>query len=188
MTDELPPPSVSVERLERFRGSDIDDLCDATVLAIRDGGGFGWVDPPPRDQLERYWRGVLAVPGRHLFVGRLDCVIAGSAQLVEPPTNNEAQSFMASFTTSFVAPWARGHGIARGLVEAAEREATRLGYSVLALDVRETQLTAIRLYRTLGFTHWGTNPCYARVKGRTIQGLYFYKELRPAALEDDANR
>ena len=44
MTDELPPPSVSVERLERFRGSDIDDLCDATVLAIRDGGGFGWAE------------------------------------------------------------------------------------------------------------------------------------------------
>ncbi len=45
-----------------------------------------------RDVMETYWRGVLLVPERTLFVGRLDGVIAGSAQLVRPPRNNEAQA------------------------------------------------------------------------------------------------
>ena len=77
--------AATVERVTRFRTGDLNDLCDAADLAIRDGGGFGWVDPPPRDVMERYWKGVLIVPERHLFVAKLDGVVAGSAQLVAPP-------------------------------------------------------------------------------------------------------
>ena len=35
-------PTIAVERLLRFKGTDLHDLCDATETAIRDGGGFGW--------------------------------------------------------------------------------------------------------------------------------------------------
>src|SRR3546814_3086032 len=90
--------------------------------------------------MERYWRGVLAVPGRTLFVRRLDGVVAGSAQLVRPPPNNEAQRFAASLTSNFVAPWARGHGPARKPVEAVEAAALADGYEVLQLDVRGNQI------------------------------------------------
>jgi len=182
---DLPAPVAAVERLESFRGADLHDLCDAADAAIRDGGGFGWVAPPPRETMERYWRGVLAVPGRSLFVGRLDGVIAGSAQLVRPPPNNEAQGFAATLTTSFVAPWGRGHGLARQLTEAVEAEARAGGFEVLQLDVRETQLAAIRLYQTLGYVLWGRNPMYARVRGRAITGYYFYKVLGDSEGDDD---
>ena len=37
---------------------------------------------------------------------RLDGIVVGSAQLVRPPRNNEAQAFQAQLTTTFVAPWA----------------------------------------------------------------------------------
>lgn len=178
MTATTLSPAVTVDKLDRFKGADLHDLCDATDLAIKDGGGFGWVEPPEREVMERYWRGVLAVPGRTLIVGRLDGVIAGSAQLVRPPPNNEAQRYTATLTSNFVAPWARGHGLARKLVEAVEAEALAGGYEILQLDVRETQTAAIQLYHRLGYVHWGTNPVYARVKGRTIAGLYFYKILR----------
>ncbi|HET8726268.1 MAG TPA: GNAT family N-acetyltransferase [Alphaproteobacteria bacterium] len=175
-------PTATVDKLERFRGADLHDLCDAADLAIKDGGGFGWVEPPEREVMERYWRGVLAVPGRTLFVGRLDGVIAGSAQLLRPPPNNEAQGFAATLISNFVAPWARGHGLARKLVEAVEQGALEDGYEMLQLDVRETQTAAIQLYHRLGYTHWGTNPIYARVKGRTLSGLYFHKTLRDTGL------
>lgn len=187
-SDDLPEPRTAVERLEAFRGADLHDLCDAADLAVRGGGGFGWVDPPPREVMERYWRGVLAVPGRTLFVGRLDGVVAGSAQLVRPPPNNEAQAFAATLTTFFVAPWARGHGLARRLIEAVEEEARDAGFDVLQLDVRETQTAAIRLYEALGWVLWGTNPVYARVHGRTLQGYYFYKLLRGDGAGDDQGR
>ena len=172
-------PAVSVGRLERFRSSDLDDLCDAADLAILEGGGFGWVAPPPRETMERYWGGVVAMPGRHLFVGRIDEMIAGAIQLVEPPVNNEAQAFAAGLSGIFVAPWARGHGLARMLAEAAEAEARERGYGLLSLDVRDTQSAAIRLFEGLGFIRWATNPYYARVGGRLIGGCYFHKLLIP---------
>lgn len=192
MTDDTVPgeptplvqPAPTVEVLDRFRGSDLDDLCDAADAGIRDGGGFGWVAPPPRDAMERYWRGVLAVPGRTLVVGRLDGIIGGSAQLVRPTPNNEAQAFSAQLTTFFLAPWARGHGLARMIVETVEGEARQAGFQVLQLDVRETQRAALLLYQRMGYVEWGQNPVYARVRGRTITGRYFYK-LLAGPLDDE---
>ena len=96
--------------------------------------------------MENYWKGVLLVPERSLLVGRLDGVICATAQLVRPSRNNEAQGHSAQLTTNFVAPWARGHGLARGIVLAVEEEARVQGVSVLNLDVRETQVAAIQLY------------------------------------------
>ena len=118
-----PPVSVFVEHITELGRGDMEDLCDAAEAAIVDGNGFGWLTPPPRDVLERYWQGVLLVPERDLFAGRIDGTIGGSAQLVRPPRNNEAQAFAAAITTNFVSPWARGHGMARMLTEAAEAAA-----------------------------------------------------------------
>ena len=170
-------PVPTVERAEALGSADLHDLCEATDMAILDGGGFGWLKPPPRDRLETYWRGVLLVPERALFLARLDGTICGSAQLVRPPRNNEAQRYVATLQHSFVAPWARGHGLARMLVSAVEAAARAEHFRVLNLDVRETQTAAIRLYHALGYVHWGTHPRYARVHGRDVAGLYFYKEL-----------
>lgn len=178
---------VTVEKVTELKRSDLYDLCDAAEAAIIDGGGFGWVTPPDREVMERYWKGVMAVPERTLVVGRLDGVIAGSAQLVRPTRNNEAQAFACNLTTSFVAPWARGHGMARRLTQAIIDEATALGFGILNLDVRETQRAAITLYDHMGFTRWGTHPHYARTKGRTIAGHFYYKVLeRPDETEPQA--
>ena len=69
---ETRAPSTAVERLTQFGGPDLDDLCDAAESAIDADGGFGWLSPPPREIMESYWRGVLLVPQRELFVARLD--------------------------------------------------------------------------------------------------------------------
>ncbi len=173
---------VSIERLTQYSGTDLDDLCEATEAAITEGGGFGWLKPPPRQVLENYWKGVLLVPERRLVVGRLDGVVAGSAQLSRAPRNNEAQAFAGTLTSAFVAPWARGHGLGRGVVLEIERLAGELGLAVLNLDLRDTQGPAIRLYESLGYIRWGTHPAYAQVEGRIVPGHYYYKRLdEPAA-------
>lgn len=171
------PTKTSVERLEELSTADLNDLCDTAEAAIIDGGGFGWLSPPPRHTLEAYWKGVLLIPERDLFVARLDGVIAGSCQIHRPPRNNEAQSFACQLTTSFVAPWARGHGLARELVQIAEAHARDTGFHVLNLDVRETQRAAIRLYEALGFEKFGEHPYYARVRGGYVRGLFYFKRL-----------
>jgi ribosomal protein S18 acetylase RimI-like enzyme len=171
-------PRIAIERPEAFAPGDIADLCDAAETAIVDGGGFGWLRPPPRSLMERYWKGVLLVPERELWIGRLDGRIAGAAQLVLPPRNNEAQALIATVTMNFTAPWARGHGLARALHLALEESARRHGLWFINLDVRETQLAAIALYESLGYRRWGTNPNYAVVQGRAIAGHYYTRALR----------
>lgn len=173
-------PQPSVELLEELSPGDLNDLCDATDEAIQAGGGFGWVSLPSREILERYWKGVIAMPSRLLFVARLDNVICGTAQIILPAKNNEAQSFAVTLTTNFVAPWGRGHGLARMLLKKVEETSAKDGYSVINLDLRETQDAAIRLYENAGYIHVGTHPYYAKVDKKVIPGRYYYKVLDEA--------
>jgi ribosomal protein S18 acetylase RimI-like enzyme len=179
--DEAPPlpAQLLVERVREFSDEDLHALCEATSAAIIDGGGFGWVNAPGRLALETYFRGVLLVPERELFVARLNGEIVGSAILVRPPRNNEAQAFAASLMHSYIAPYARGHGLARMLTQAVEERARELGYHVLNLDVRETQAVAIAMYESHGYIRWGEHPEYALVRGKSVRGLFYYKRLRP---------
>jgi len=172
------PAHYSVQRVSQLNSAELHDLCEATDMAILDGGGFGWVEPPPRQTLEAYWRGVLVVPERELFIARLDGQVCGSAQLVLPSRNSEAQKHSVQIQSSFIAPWARGHGLARELMLALEARARALKFQILNLDVRATQTVAIRLYESLGFIRWGSHPAYAWVKGQFVEGHYYYKNLR----------
>lgn len=172
-----PKSILGVEVVTRFEPGDLHDICDAAESAIDAGGGFGWLRAPERDVLESYWKGVLVVPERILIVARIDGTICGAAQLVRPPPNNEAQAFAVQLEHAFIAPWARGHGLARMLMEKAEVLARNEGFGVITLDVRATQKRAIRLYETHGYVRWGRNPFYARVEGKPVAGLYYWKDL-----------
>jgi len=171
-------PVPLVERVHApLNESDLNDLCDATDEAINAGGGFGWITLPSREILERFWQGVIAMPLRTLFIARLDGVICGTCQLIRPPQNNEAQKHIVQLTGHFVAPWARGHGLARMLMERAEQAAVEDHFSVINLDVRETQTAAITLYESLGYKLIGTHPYYAQVEGAFVPGRYYTKLL-----------
>ena len=174
-------PKLAAARVSTLDDDELQALCEATDAAILDGGGFGWVTSPGRRTLEQYFRGILLVPERALFVGRLDGVIVGATQLLRPPRNNEAQAMAATLMHSYIAPYARGHGLARLMTVTVEDCARALGYQVLNLDVRETQTAAIRLYASLGYHHWGTHPRYARVGGEVVGGCFFTKRLRDGA-------
>jgi ribosomal protein S18 acetylase RimI-like enzyme len=170
---------LAVEQATELTPHDLDDLCEATNAAIIEGGGFGWVNSQDRAALARHFRGVLLVPDRTLFIARLDGTVVGSAQLVRPPRNNEAQAFAGQLIHAYIAPYARGFGLARQLMERVEEHAAATGLRVLNLDVRETQVQAIALFETLGYIRWGTHPCYARVDGRTVAGHFYHKLLEP---------
>jgi RimJ/RimL family protein N-acetyltransferase len=181
MSEVAPPEAtrLSVERVTELSDHDMAELCEATDAAIIEGGGFGWIEPQGRAALERHFRGALLVPERELFIARLDSLVVGSAQLVRPPRNNEAQAIGATLTHAYIAPYARGHGLARLMIQRAEERAAALGHRVLNLDVRETQETAIAVFEGLGYIRWGTHPAYARVRGQTVAGHYYYKLLEP---------
>ena len=170
-------PIVTVETLYELDAGDLTEICDATEEAIEAGGGFGWLSPPSRSVLENYWRGVLLVPERVLIIGKLDHVIAGSCQILKPTQNNEAQAFSCQLTTFFLAPWARGYGMASELVIEAENYAKSNGFRTINLDVRATQDRAIHSFEALGFTKIGTHPNYALIEDKYVAGYYFTKQI-----------
>lgn len=169
--------AIAVEHVTKLKGGDLEDLCTATEVAIRDGIGFNWLTPPSTDVLESYWRGVLVVPERTLFVGRLDGVIAGSVQLLKPGPTKQSTAFSCTIENHFVAPWARGHGLARALLSAAEEEARAEEFSVIRLSVRETQDAAINLYKAAGYAEWGVLAKYEELGGRFVAGHFFAKDI-----------
>ena len=173
----LPPTKIKIENISKFCFGDLEELCDSTESAILEGGGFGWIKPPSRKTLEDYWKGVLVIPERELIIGRLDNVIAGSCQIVKPFKNNEAQKHTCSLTTFFLAPWARGFGVSPKLIQFAEDYVIENGFKIITLDVRETQVRAIEIYKKNGYKCFGSNNYYAYIRGQYIKGLFFYKKL-----------
>ena len=170
--------NISVDLLSSINKVDLADICNITEQAIKAGGGFGWLKVPPRDVLNQYWKGILLVKNRKLIVGRLNDAIAGTLQLIFQPSNNEAQQNICNITYHFVAPWARGHGLAKAMINKAELVGRESGTNFVQLDIRETQEAAIQLFKSKGYKHWGTNPNYALVDGKNIKGFYFLKQLK----------
>ena len=171
------PQATQVEILDSFVGSDLADLCQATIDAIVDGQGFGWIKPPAVSTLEAYWRGVLLMPDRTLLVARYNGAIVGTLQLVRPPRNNEAGAFAAEVTTFFIASWARGHGLARGLLGEAEVLARSEGFKALDVSIRGDRTVAILLAEASGFKRWGTKERYALVDGAYLPGHFYSKNI-----------
>jgi len=170
---------IEIELRHELSSRELDELCDATIAAIDAGGGFGWVHVPPREKLERYWQGSMLVPERKVFIGKSGRMVAGAVQLVRPPANNEAQFFAGVLNGLFVAPWARKSGLGSALVRTAEETAWQEGCRLINIDIRATQLDAIKLYERLGYVCWGHHPAYAQIDGETIPGRYYYKGLTP---------
>ncbi len=169
---------IKVEKRDKFLKGELEELTTATMDAIKEGIGFGWIDSPPKNKLKAYWQGVLLVPNRWLFIGKYKEIVSGSIQVVSFSSTNEAAIFRVSIDTHFVATWARGHGLAKLLIEQAEMECKKNNYTHVLLDVRDTQQRAINLYEQMGYKLWGTLPAYHKIKsGKMVTGNYYYKVL-----------
>ncbi|MAS86960.1 MAG: GNAT family N-acetyltransferase [Micavibrio sp.] len=173
---------ILIEALDRYEATDLGDLCDATESTLEDNRlsfsiGMDRTEAPARQKLEAYWKGVLLVPERKLIVGRLDTTIASSIQLVKPAPSNQTSAFAGFLDHHFVAPWARGFGLAKGLIEKAEEEAKKENLSVLRLSVRANLDPAIAMYESVGYKRWGTLDQYELVDGQMLAGHFYVKEL-----------
>lgn len=176
------PAAIKIEVLQELNSMDLNDLCDAAENTVLDNSlsfniGMHRIKSPTRESLETYWKGVLLVPERELVVGRIDGVIAASVQLLKPTPDNETSAFSGSIERHFVAPWARGHGLAKAVISEAELRAKAAGLTVLRLNVRATLEPAVALYETLGYKRWGVLDKYEMVGGKMLAGYFYYKEL-----------
>ena len=170
---------VKVELLEKLNSKDLCDLCDATEETIIDTHGFSigfnkW-SPPLRHEIEAYFKGVMLIQEKKLFVGRVNNIIAGSIQLSIPHPSNQTSNFAVSIDNHFVAPWARNIKIAEKLIIRAEDYARKNKFLLIKLSVRENREAAIALYEKSNYKKWGYLSKY-EFNGSNIVGGYFYKK------------
>ena len=168
---------ISVDTISKLSDVDFADLCNITEQAIQAGGGFGWLRVPTREILNQYWKKITDDNLNNLIVGRLNGVIAGTLQLSYEAPNIESRKNIAQIKRHFVAPWARGYGLAKSMIDFSEQKAKEENIKSIQLAVRETQDAAIQLFTNKNYKVWGENPFYAFINGSFIKGIYFYKNL-----------
>ena len=155
----------------------LDALSDILVDCVAGGASVSFMLPFGLDDARRYWRrivGDVAQGDRALFGAALDGRLVGTAQLgLAGPPN---QTHRADIAKLLVHRSARGRGLARALMTAAEAEAKARGRTLLTMDTASG--TAERLYLDLGYVRVGVIPGYARLPdGPLCDTTVFYKQL-----------
>jgi ribosomal protein S18 acetylase RimI-like enzyme len=102
-----------------------------------------------------------------VIVGAFAGSLAGTAGLYR--SRHRKVSHKSYLWGMYVAPAFRRQHLGRSLVEAAIAHArTLVGVEWIELSVSSAAPAAQRLYESLGFEHWGTEPDALRHEGRSV--------------------
>ncbi|MDT0310591.1 GNAT family N-acetyltransferase [Streptomyces sp. DSM 44917] len=150
----------------------------AALLAevVAGGASLGFLSPFTASEAAAWWRErEPAVAGGSLLVwavpGTSPGAVAGTVSLAPEAKPNGRHR--AEVIKLMVGPQARGRGLGRALLAAAEAEAARRGAALLLLDT-ETGSPAERLYRAAGWTPYGLVPAYAADPSGELRDCGFY--------------
>ena len=152
----------TIEVLSPEKGPEVlPGLMELTRDAVESGASVGFLLPGHEAGIEAYWREVLRGmrPGGHAVIIALDRSgrVAGSVQLIRCAKANGRHR--AEVAKLLVHRDFRRMGLGRGLMERLEILARRWGLSLMVLDTATE--AAIRLYRSMSWTHLGVIPGYA---------------------------
>jgi len=155
------------------------ELVDLLIDAVEGGASVNFVRPMTRAKAEAWWEGALASHARGerlILAAETEARLNGTVQLILAPQENQA--FRADLAKLLVHSRARRQGLGAALMRAAEKEARRIGRTLLTLDT-EAGSAAERLYARLGWTKFGVVPGYAmRADNRSLADCsFFYKAL-----------
>ncbi|MBK5566768.1 GNAT family N-acetyltransferase [Ensifer sp. SSB1] len=153
-------------------------LAEVLSDCVEGGASVGFMQPYPPESALAYWRGVVeAVAANETLLmvaeeaGRiLGTVQVGVAQMPNQPHRGDLKKLLVHRD-------ARGKGLARGLMEAVEREAASRGKTLLVLDTA-TGSDAEAIYPRLGWERVGVIPDYAMwPEGGLCATTFFYKRI-----------
>jgi ribosomal protein S18 acetylase RimI-like enzyme len=115
-------------------------------------------------------------PPEAFLVAELNGRVAGYIRL-KPPTKLPENAHVIQVQGLAVHPDARRHGVAAGLLDAAEEMLRERGTRKLTLRVLSTNEAAIRLYERHGFMREGTLLEEFRINGRFVDDVMMAKKL-----------
>lgn len=162
----------------------VTDLAAVLVDCVAGGASVSFMLPFGQADGEAFYDAVAAdveAGKRILLAAFVEARLVGTVQVVTAlPPNQPHRGDVAKL---LVHPSARGQGIARRLMEEAERSAVAAGKTLLVLDT-VTGGTAERLYERLNWVKVGVIPNYALYPdGRLTATTIFFKKLTPVTLE-----
>ncbi|MGW8065330.1 GNAT family N-acetyltransferase [Streptomyces ziwulingensis] len=158
-------------------------LADLLTDTVEGGASVGFLAPLGRAEALAWWReraAAVAAGRLAVWVAHEGGRVAGTVSLALPDKPNSRHR--AELVKLMVAREARGRGLGRRLLTAAEEAAAAAGLTLLHLDT-ETGGPAEHLYRSAGWTRAGTIPGYAADPGGELRPttLYFKQVGAPAA-------
>ncbi|HWF11086.1 MAG TPA: GNAT family N-acetyltransferase [Bryobacteraceae bacterium] len=159
------------------------DLAAVLVDCVAGGASVSFMPPFGHADAEVFFRAIadgVEAGERILLAAFNDERLVGTVQIVTALPPN--QPHRADIAKLLVHRPARGRGIARALMEEAERIAAAAGKTLLVLDTA-TGDAAERLYVRMDWVKVGVIPKYALYPdGRWTATTIFYKELAPVTL------
>ena len=160
----------------------LPDLCEILADCVKGGASVGFMLPFGASDGEPFWAGVARAVGAGdvlLLVAEVDGRIEGTVQVGFAAMPN--QPHRGDLKKLLVHRRARGLGLSRLLMQAAEREAASRGRTLLVLDTA-TGEPAEGIYQRLGWHRAGVVPDYALFPdGRYCATTFFYKDLAQAS-------
>ena len=156
----------------------LDDLCDVLADCINGGASLGFMQPFAPEDAHPYWLDVQKAVGLGhtiLAVAEMEGRTVGAVQvgLAQKPN----QPHRGDLMKLLVHRSARGLGLSRKLMEAVEKEAARLGRTLLVLDTA-TGSEAEAIYPRFGWERVGVIPDYALwPEGGFCDSTFFYKRI-----------
>ena len=153
----------------------IGALARILIEVVASGGSVSFMHPLAPEAAAAFWAKSLAAAdaGRRIVLGaRANGELAGTVTLdLETPPNQPHRADIAKLMTALA--W-RGRGVARALMNEAERLAAARERTLLTLDTAEED-GASGLYERLGYQFAGAIPDYAfkPLGGLTATRIYF---------------
>ncbi|MFG3531839.1 GNAT family N-acetyltransferase [Streptomyces sp. NPDC047917] len=158
-----------------------DELAALLVDTVDGGSSVGFLAPLDREVAADWWRqraGAVDAGRLQVWIARDAERVAGTVALDRAGLPNARHR--AEVTKLMVRPSARGRGVGRSLLDAAERSAAGAGVTLLVLDT-ESGSPAEGLYRSAGWTQCGSIPDYAEDPAGVLRPTtLYYKAIGPA--------
>jgi ribosomal protein S18 acetylase RimI-like enzyme len=136
-------------------------LSEMLIEVVADGGSVGFMHPLAAAAAEAFWERSLAAAarGERIVLGAFDgeWLVGTVTLLLDCPPNQPHRAEIAKLMTRVNH---RGRGVAKTLMQAAERAAVERQRTLLVLDTA-VDGGAAGLYEGLGFTAAGAIPDYA---------------------------
>lgn len=159
-----------ISEMNDLDNSVLEQLSNLLIRIVEDGASVGFLAPVGVDQAKDYWASVIE-PGVILFIARISGELVGTVQLHLATKPNA--SHRAEIAKLMVHPSYRNKGVARILMQQAEKRASAEARTLLVLDTRAGDISN-QLYQSMGYVEAGQIPHFAQSSNGLLEDTVIY--------------